>query len=787
MKKITLLFAMLLFSIVGFSQFTEGFETEIPATFTVNNGGAVAGNTWVHSGAPNGGAHTGTGVASITYEGTAHNDDLITPQITVAANVNDKLSFWIKSRSGTFLESYEVRLSTTNTATASFNVVLQSEQDAPNSWENIVLNLSGYIGQSVYVAIKATDTNKWQLFVDDVVNDGQPSCIAPTILTATGITATTATLGWTTGGSGEPNWDVEVLPVATAATGTPTDTGVTNTFNKTGLTANTAYKFYVRANCGGGASTWSGPFNFTTPCVAVTAPFVENFENAGAVPSCWSLSGAENWRFSNTGTGEHIGNNGTLSGATASGGYFAWVDSSLDEANAILTSPLIDVSGLTTPSLSFYEISDNEGDTNAQLLVEVYDGAAWNTVGTYAANTAGWEQKFISLAGLTITGPIQIRFTFTEPTSGDFTDDIAIDDVAVNELPTCLPSNTPNVTAITATSASLAWTSGGSGEANWDIEVLPAANTATGTPTDTGVTNPVVKNSLNPATDYKFYVRANCGAGGLSPWAGPFTFTTACGTVTPSYTQEFTTYPGACWTEGDNTDIATGPNGGNGVWAVDGFLNNGVTGAARVNIFGATDSDWLVTPTFDLSSGSYGLAFDTGVTAFTGTGAGTIGADDKVLLLISNDDGTTWITLDTFDNTNSPSNTGDAKIYDLAAYTSATTKFAFLMTEGATSGGDINFYVDNFKVDLHSILGVEEVRKIERFVMYPNPVEDKLTISAKNEIKQLLVVNMLGQTIKTVTPNSRDYQLDFSDFNSGIYFVKASVNNTEETFRIVKK
>jgi len=621
-----------------------------------------------------------------------------------------------------------------------------------------------------------------------IVVPSPPACLPPSTLTVTGVTATDANLGWTTGGSGEPNWDVEVLPVATAATGTPTDTGVANPFNKTGLTANTAYKFYVRANCGGGASTWSGPFNFTTTCVVSTAPYVESFENTGAVPDCWALSGAENWSFSNTGAGNHIGNNGVLNGATASGGYFAWVDASSDQADAILTSPLIDVSGLTTPSLSFYEISDNEGDTNAQLLVEVYDGAAWNTVGTYTANTSGWEQKFISLGGLTITGPIQVRFTFTEPTSGDFTDDIAIDDVSINELPTCLPANTPNVTAITATSASLGWTTGGSGEANWDIEVLPTANTATGTPTDIGVTNPIVKNSLTPATDYKFYVRANCGAGGNSPWAGPYTFTTGCGTVTPSYTQDFTTYPGACWTEGDNTDVATGPNGTNGVWAVDGFLNNGTSGAARVNIFATTTKDWLVTPTFDLSSGSYGLAFDIGITAYTGTGNSAMGSDDEVQVLISNDNGTTWINLDTFNTGNTPSNSGETKVYDLVAYTSATTKFAFWANDGVVNDTeDYNIYIDNFKVDLHTVLGVEELKEIVGFVMYPNPVEDKLTVSAQSEIKSLSIVNMLGQAVRTVTPNSRNYQLDFSDLTSGIYFVKAIVNNTEGTFRIVKK
>jgi len=84
-------------------------------------------------------------------------------------------------------------------------------------------------------------------------------------------------------------------------------------------------------------------------------------------------------------------------------------------------------------------------------------------------------------------------------------------------------------------------------------------------------------------------------------------------------------------------------------------------------------------------------------------------------------------------------------------------------------------------------LGIEDLRLAEGFNIFPNPFKDKVTVSAKNEIKELSVVNMLGQTVKTVSPNSRDYQLDLSNLTSGIYFVKARVNNSEGTFRIVKE
>jgi len=182
------------------------------------------------------------------------------------------------------------------------------------------------------------------------------------------------------------------------------------------------------------------------------------------------------------------------------------------------------------------------------------------------------------------------------------------------------------------------------------------------------------------------------------------------------------------------------------------------------------------------------MAGDVGVTDYNAAGDDTMGSDDEVQVLISNDDGATWINLETFNAANEPVFTGVTRIYDLAAYTSATTKFAFWATEGAVDDTeDYDFHISNFRVDLHGVLGVEELKQIEKFVIYPNPVKDILTVSAISEIKSLSIVNMLGQTVRTVKPNSRNYQLDFSDLTSGIYFVKASVNSTEGTFRIVKK
>ena len=96
---------------------------------------------------------------------------------------------------------------------------------------------------------------------------GSVPCPKPTAQTATAITSNSATLGWTPGCS-ETLWNVHVTNAGGGApSGAPSNPGVGNPFNRTGLTPNTAYEFWVAADCNGsgnGTSLWTGPFAFTT-------------------------------------------------------------------------------------------------------------------------------------------------------------------------------------------------------------------------------------------------------------------------------------------------------------------------------------------------------------------------------------------------------------------------------------------------------------------------------------------------------------------------------------------
>src|SRR5690606_2578340 len=433
----------------------------------------------------------------------------------------------------------------------------------------------------------------------------------------------------------ETSWNIEVVPAGTAPTGTPTETGVSNPHTVSGLTQATDYDFYIQADCGAtdGVSTWVGPIAFTTACDVFSAPFVETFATT-STPNCWTETGDEAWIYSTNADYDAIsaGDN-TFGGGT----NYAWIDGS-GTGNTIstLTSPLVDVSTLTSPALFFSVFSENSDDnTYNTITAEFNDGTAWTNIYTLQGASGGWSNIVIDLSSYTFSGPVQVRFTInTNSTGSAFYNDILVDDVGFDEAPTCYTPISPAVTVLSGNTAELSWTAAGS-EALWNVEIVPAGTPPTGTPTETGVSNPHLATGLTAVTSYDFYVQADCGTDGASAWAGPISFTTFCDIYIPDYLEDFTTIPADCWDEADAGDPTTGPqNIGAGSWVADGYLNNGTTGAFKINLYAASKSDWILSPQIDLTGVPFQVEFDFAVLNWGSTTvAGSLGSDDQVQFL----------------------------------------------------------------------------------------------------------------------------------------------------------
>ncbi|MBU2927025.1 choice-of-anchor L domain-containing protein [Winogradskyella psychrotolerans] len=395
----------------------------------------------------------------------------------------------------------------------------------------------GYLDLVLNQEYAGSDANWYNI---EITLFESPICPDPSNMSATSITFDSVVLDWAAGNA-ETAWNIEysagsnffpglgLQDVAISPNGTPNTT-------LTSLASATNYYLYYQADCGSGdLSSWVGPYMFSTECNVFTAPYTEGFENEGIIPLCWTMDGGEDWFFSEVTGNNNIGNAGVITGNTATNGYFAWCDASGNDGERTLTSPFVDVSGLSTPALYFYEISHNQGGQNAVLDVEVWDGAVWNNMATYNSNTVGWEHKIIDISGLTITGNVQARFIFSETSAGGNTDDISIDDVSFDEAPSCFPPTALTSENLSLTSTEIAWQDDPS-VTEWNIEYgVSGFNSGTSEGTIVNVTtNPYILTDLIPDAYYEFYVQSVCDTDEESIFTGPFEFYTGYCVSMPS-------------------------------------------------------------------------------------------------------------------------------------------------------------------------------------------------------------------------------------------------------------
>lgn len=72
--------------------------------------------------------------------------------------------------------------------------------------------------------------------------------------------------------------------------------------------------------------------------------------------------------------------------------------------------------------------------------------------------------------------------------------------------------------------------------------------------------------------------------------------------------------------------------------------------------------------------------------------------------------------------------------------------------------------------------------------IYPNPSSNYWNLSSSNEIiERIQIVDVLGKTIQIVFPENKDFTIDTSGLNSGIYYAKVSTAKKTSTLKVIKK
>ena len=384
------------------------------------------------------------------------------------------------------------------------------------------------------------------------------------------------------------------------------------------------------------------------------------------------------------------------------------------------------------------------------------------------------------MAGLDLTGFTSL--TLTSQDNDSWTDTIVMClTLSVTSVePSCVAPDALTVDAVTADSATVSWTSD-AGSFEYQVVVGGEAPAETGTAT---TDNPLTLTGLSGNTTYDFYVRTVCDGGVVSAWSS-VSFLTAPAPIVPDYLNDFATFPGDLWTESQGPFGSPDPTITTSLWIQDGFANDGTTGAAKVNIYTTTVDEYLISPMFDLSAGTYYLNVDAAATEWAEQLDAIWEADDFVALVVTSDAGASWSEMYRWDATNSPGLAGAAMPeIELTGYND--TMFAFFASSDAGGTQDIDFFIDNFSISSTS-LGVDDNQGVRLFSYYPNPVNDQLTIRAQKNVDDITVYNMLGQVVLSQKPNSLDCTVDMAEMQAGAYFVKVSIDNSVETVRVLKK
>jgi hypothetical protein len=278
---------------------------------------------------------------------------------------------------------------------------------------------------------------------------------------------------------------------------------------------------------------------------------------------------------------------------------------------------------------------------------------------------------------------------------------------------------------------------------------------------------------LSASTIYFYWVRSNCGNGGVSAWSQMATFTTLCDTSQVPYTQDFETA-----TVPDLPICTTQENVGNGnTWKTVSAPGNGFTTKALQYTYNSTSAAdvWFYTNPIHLTGGtSYTLTY------MYGNNSTTFSENLKVAYGTS---------------ANSAAMTNPLADHN-GIITSAATNNSVTFTPATTGNYVIGFncysdadqyylYLDN--IALAPTLGKPEYESVGVKV-YPNPGKEVVNLVLPQGISKVSCFNVMGQMVLQSTTQATEVSLDVNTLPSGSYLIQVTdANGQTSTVKWMKK
>ncbi|MBR3647177.1 MAG: fibronectin type III domain-containing protein [Paludibacteraceae bacterium] len=346
-----------------------------------------------------------------------------------------------------------------------------------------------------------------------------PSCWMPSDLNVASVGADSAVLVWTAGNN-ETQWQYAVVAEGDSIVWDADNIVASDSIVVTGLNANSAYTFYVRAYCSVDDQSIAIHAGFRTECAEVEAiPYAEDFEGDGF--NCWlvgNLQTTSSYYIPSIGTSyKYEGSYGLRLNAYD----YVGSNSSTHADSALAILPALDyVGGIQQYRVQFYAkaggtTASSSTNYNQNLYVGIVDDSisTFTLVEAVTMNGSTFTDFQVNLSNFNgIGGHIAfLAAVDTASTASTRYGQFYIDNVRVSLIPSCTRPDSLQVTNLVQDTVAFAWQAGGS-ETQWQwVYAVEGAEPDWANATLTEVPHAEI-NGWNVNTNYKFYVRAYCSA-----------------------------------------------------------------------------------------------------------------------------------------------------------------------------------------------------------------------------------------------------------------------------------
>ena len=570
--------------------YTMGFEAdEIPATtpsaqafpycWTRINDATGTSNYYPYSYS----SYPRTGSRSLYFYSStttsyATNQLAVLPQLNATLPVsNVQLSFWVRGGSS-YGSNLEVGTMSDPTDNTTFTTVQTIAVPVGSTYENHVVYFVNAPATDSYIAFRLVRGTATQYaYVDDVVLDEAPSCFMVSNANVDTVDGTSATLSWTDSYNTGATYSIynmaDTSLVASGIAAVPGANAISYTV--TGLTGNTSYTFGIVANCSATDASDYSVVSLHTACVTIaTLPYTMGFEadeipattpNAQAFPYCWT-------RINDATSSSYTYYPYSYSSYPRTGSrdlYFSSSTGSSYATNQLAVLPQIDATlPVNTLQLSFWVRGGSSYGSNLEVgtMSDPTDNTTFTTVQTIAVPAGSTYENHVVYF---MNAPATDSYIAFRLVKGTGTQYAYVDDVVLDEAPSCFPVTNLTAFNITDSSVTLSWVDNMNNGATYTL--------MNGT---TVVANNIPANAdsiavvgLSEGTIYTLSVVANCSADDASEPVSVTVQTMVSPTNAP-YATGFESGEDCLWmTYNDNTNA----------WHIGSAVNNGGSNALYIS------------------------------------------------------------------------------------------------------------------------------------------------------------------------------------------------------------